>query len=736
MHKHNHVINISRRQFLIKSAGVSAGLTLGVYLSGCENKANTGTEAGPGIAGDEITRAEAFEVNAFVRIGSDNTVTVIMKHLEMGQGSHTGLATLVAEELDASWDQIKYQGAPANAKLYNNLLWGPMQGTGGSTAIANAYTQMRKAGATARFMLVAAAAQQWQVDGNEISVKAGRVFHDGSNKSANFGELAELAAQQAVPEDVLLKDPDEFTLIGSKLHRKDNREKTNGQAIYTQDIKLPGMLTALVAHPPRFGATVKSFDAGKTRRIKGVSDVVQIPNGIAVLADSFWSAKKGRDVLTIEWDNSKAFKNSSDDILADYKQLAKKEGLSARADGDTVNAFKNAATIIEAAYEYPFLAHAALEPMNCVIQINENGVEIWNGAQIQTMDQMAVAKVFGLKPEQVKINMLYAGGSFGRRGNPHSDYVVEAATIAKAINGKAPVKLVWTREDDTRAGYYRPLYYHTLKAGLDRQGKAIAWQHRVVGQSIIAGTAFEGGLVKDGVDATSVEGASNMPYAIANVQVDLHSPILPVTVQWWRSVGSTHNAFSVETFIDELAVAAKQDAVSFRRELLTQHPRHLGVMELAAEKSGWNTSLGKGRGRGIAVHESFNSYVAQVAEVTVHDDNSFSVDRVVIAVDCGVAINPDIIRAQMEGGMGFGLSAALSSKITLKDGQVEQSNFHDYTVLRLNQMPEVEVHIIKSSNPPSGVGEPATPVIAPAVANALFAATGKRFYQLPLQLSA
>ena len=421
--------------------------------------------------------------------------------------------------------------------------------------------------------------------------------------------------------------------------------------------------------------------------------------------------------------------------MADYKQLAKKDGLSARADGDTVSAFKNAATIIEAAYEYPFLAHAALEPMNCVIQINENGVEIWNGAQIQTMDQMAVAKVFGLKPEQVKINMLYAGGSFGRRGNPHSDYVVEAATIAKAINGKAPVKLVWTREDDTRAGYYRPLYYHTLKAGLDRQGKAIAWQHRVVGQSIIAGTAFEGGLVKDGIDATSVEGAANMPYAIANVQVDLHSPILPVTVQWWRSVGSTHNAFSVETFIDELAVAAKQDAVSFRRELLTQHPRHLGVMELAAEKAGWNTSLGKGRGRGIAVHESFNSYVAQVAEVTVHDDNSFSVDRVVIAVDCGVAINPDIIRAQMEGGMGFGLSAALSSKITLKDGQVEQSNFHDYTVLRLNQMPEVEVHIIKSSNPPSGVGEPATPVIAPAVANALFAATGKRFYQLPLQLS-
>ena len=735
MNKLNNVINVSRRQFLIKGAGISAGLTLGVYLSGCSDESKTGTEAGPGIAGDKIAGTEIFDVNAFVRIGTDNTVTVIMKHLEMGQGSHTGMATLVAEELDASWDQIKYEAAPANAKLYNNLFWGPVQGTGGSTAIANAYTQMRKAGATARHMLVAAAAQQWQVDADNISVKAGRVFHDGSNKSANFGELAELASQQAVPEDVLLKDPDEFTLIGSKLHRKDNREKTTGEAIYTQDIKLPNMLTALVAHPPRFGATVKSFDAGKAKQVKGVSDVVQIPNGIAVLADNFWSAKKGRDALTIEWDNSQAFKKSSDEILAEYKQLAEKEGLSARADGDTVQAFKNAAIVLEASYEYPYLAHAALEPMNCVVQINDDGAEIWNGAQIQTLDQGAVAKVLGIKPEQVKINMLYAGGSFGRRANPHSDYVVEAATIAKAINGKAPVKLVWTREDDTRGGYYRPLYYHTIKAALDKQGKPVAWQHRVVGQSIMAGTAFDG-LVKDGVDSTSVEGASNMPYTIPNIKVDLHTPILPVTVQWWRSVGSTHTAFSVETFIDELASAAKQDPVSFRRDLLKKHPRHMAVMELAAEKAGWNSPLEKGRGRGIAVHESFNTFVAQVAEVTVHDDNSFSVDRVVIAVDCGVAVNPDVIRAQMEGGMGFGLSAALSSKITLNDGQVEQSNFHDYTVLRINQMPAVEVHIVKSSEPPTGVGEPGTPVIAPAVANALFAATGQRFYQLPLQMSA
>lgn len=734
--KNDTIFNVSRRQFLIQSVSVGAGLTIGVYLAGCSDESPSMSKAGPGIAGNNIAATETFDVNAFVRIGTDNTVTVIMKHLEMGQGSHTGMATLIAEELDASWDQIKYQAAPANAKLYNNLLWGPMQGTGGSTAMANAYMQMRKAGATARHMLVAAAAQQWQVKASDIEVKNGRVSHATSNQSASFGELAELATQQTVPAEVFLKEPAEFTLIGRNIHRKDSHGKINGEAIYTQDIKLPDMLTALVAHPPRFGATVKSYNATAAKQFKGVADVVQIPTGIAVLADNFWSAKKARDALSIEWDNTQAFKKSSDEILADYKQLARKPGLLARKDGNTDNAFKNSAQVLEASYEYPYLAHAALEPMNCVVQLTNDGVEIWNGAQIQTLDQMAVAHLLDIKPEQVKINMLYAGGSFGRRANPHSDYVLEAANIAKAMNGKAPVKLVWTREDDTQAGYYRPLYYHTIKAALDKQGKPVAWQHHIVGQSIIAGTAFADGLVKNGVDQTSVEGASNLPYAIPNIQVELHSPTQPVPVQWWRSVGSTHTAFSVETFIDELATAAKQDPVDFRRTLMKDHPRHLGVMELAANKAGWNKPLAKGHGRGIAVHESFNSYVAQVAEVSVNDDKSFSVDRVVVAVDCGVAVNPDVIRAQMEGGMGFGLAAALSSKITLKDGQVQQSNFHDYTVLRMNQMPAVEVHIVTSAEPPTGVGEPATPVIAPAVANALFAATGQRFYQLPLQLMA
>ena len=745
MKKNKQVINVSRRQFLVKGVSIGAGLTLGVHLQGCSDQSSVNSNAGPGLAGNENRSNKknnaAFNANAFVRIGTDNSVTVIMKHLEMGQGSYTGMATLIAEELDASWQQIKYEAAPADPKIYNNLFWGPTQGTGGSTAIANAYTQMRKAGATARYMLVEAAAKKWQVDASEIIVKQGVLIHDATKQSANFGELAELASQQTTPESVFLKDPEDFVFIGHQSPRKDSHEKTTGQAIYTQDIKLPNMLTALVAHPPRFGATVESFDASQAKKIKGVSDVVQIPNGIAVLADNFWSAKKARDALIIKWNNDDAFKKSSDEILADYKNRAQKRGYIAKKNGNTSRAFKNAATVLEAAYEFPYLAHAAMEPMNCVVHITDEGVEIWNGAQIQTLDQAAVAKLLGIKREQVKINMLYAGGSFGRRGNPHSDYIVEAASIAKAIKKQVPVKLVWTREDDMQGGYYRPLYYHTLKAALNEQGKPVAWEHRIVGQSIITGTPFERGMLKNGIDVSSVEGAANMPYQIANMQVNLQSPKLPVPVQWWRSVGSTHTAFSVETFIDELANAAKQDALSFRRELLKNHPRHLGVMELAAKKANWNTPLkntheNKKRGRGIAIHESFNTFVAQVVEVTVNDDNSFSVDRVVIAVDCGVAVNPDIIRAQMEGGMGFGLAAALSSKITFKDGAVEQSNFHDYSVLRINQMPEVEVHIVKSALSPTGVGEPATPVIAPAVANALFAATGKRFYQLPLSLSA
>ena len=724
------VVNVSRRGFLQASAGASlyagTGLTLGLWLP---------------VANAQAPAAPAPDPNAFVRVGRDSSVTVVCKHLEMGQGSYTGLATLVAEELDAAWAQVKVEGAPADAKRYNNLLWGPSQGTGSSTAIANSWEQLRNAGAAARAMLVAAAAKQWNVPAASITVKNGVV--SGGGRTASFGDLADAAAAEAVPATVRLKDPKDWVLIGKSAPRKDSRAKSNGTAQFTQDVKLPDMLVAVVAHPPRFGARVKSFDAKSVSGVPGLRYVVEIPGGVAVVATGFWQAKKGRDALKVEWDESAAIRFSSADILAEYKSLAAKPGAVARNDGDAAKAYADSAKKVDAEFEFPYLAHAAMEPMNCVVKLSKDGCELWYGAQFQTGDQAAVAKAVGLKPEQVKINLLYAGGSFGRRANPAGDYVVEAASSARAIadGGKydVPVKLVWTREDDMQAGYYRPAYYHALKAGLDAAGNVVAWQHRIVGQSIIAGTAFEQFVVKDGVDGTSVEGASTLPYAIPNLMVDLHSPKVGVPVLWWRSVGATHNAHATEVFIDELAVAAGKDPVAFRRALLGKHPRHLAVLDLAAKEAGWGTPLpagkaGEKRARGVAVAESFATVVAQVVEVTVKG-KTFTVDRVVCAVDCGIAVNPDNVRSQMEGGIGFGLSAALYGKITLKDGVVEQSNFNDYPLLQINEMPRIDVHIVPSSNKPTGVGEPGTPVIAPAVANALAAATGQRLRNLPLRLA-
>ncbi len=568
----------------------------------------------------------------------------------------------------------------------------------------------------------------------------GVIMHAHSKRKATFGELAEAAAKLPVPEKVTLKDPKHFVYIGKRFPRKDTHAKSNGSAIFTQDIRLPGMLVAVVAHPPLFGAKMKSFDAQRAKAVKGVVDVVAVPSGVAVLAPDFWTAKKGRDVLTIEWDESSALRLSTNEIFAQYRELAAKPGTIARNDGNAEQALSSAAKHLEAEYEFPFLAHAPMEPLNCVAKVSADGCEIWNGEQAQTADQNAVAAVLGIKPEQVKINMLYAGGSYGRRASKDSDYVVEAVQIAKTIGGRAPVKLVWTREDDMRAGHYRPMYLHRVAGGLDDKGKLVAWKQRIVGQSIMAGTGFEARMVKNGVDATSVEGAQNMPYAIPNFMLDLHSPKLEVPVQWWRSVGSTHTAFAAETFIDEAAHAAGKDPVEFRRQLLTKHPRHLAVLDLAARKAGWGQPLtpgkaGEKRGRGIALHKSFNTYVAQVAEVTVYPGGRYTVDHVVCAVDCGLAVNPDVVHAQMEGGIGFGLSAALYGQITLRDGEVEQANFPDYPVVRMNEMPKVEVYIVESKEKPTGVGEPGVPPIAPAVANALFDATGQRLRKLPLRLA-
>ncbi len=730
-------VGIDRREFLKATAAAGAGLTLGFWSAAVAAQASgPGKTAGTAAAG-------GFEPNAFITIGTDNTVTVYVKHLEMGQGTYTGLPTLVAEELDCAWSQIRATGAAADASRYANLLWGSAQGTGGSTAIANSFEQYRQAGAAARAMLVSAAAKQWNVPVDSVKVRSGVVFHANGRK-ATFGELASAAAREPVPANVKLKDPKDFVYIGKHVPRTDSKAKSNGTAQFTQDVKLPNMLTAVVAHPPRFGGRFKTYDAAGASKVPGVRHVIEVPNGIAVVATSFWSAKLGRDALKIEWDDASGFKGSSDDLLAEYRRLAGTPGKIARNDGDAVKTIDGAAKKFEATYEFPYLAHAAMEPMNCVVRLDANACEVWNGEQFQTGDQHAIAQVVGLKPEQVKLNMLYAGGSFGRRANPASDYLIEAAVIAKAIAAKGkpsvPVKLVWTREDDMRGGYYRPAYLHALRAGVDGSGNVAGWQHRIVGQSILAGTPFEKMMVKDGIDATSVEGASTLPYEIPDLVVELHTPTVGVPVLWWRSVGSTHTAFSTETFIDELAQAAGKDPVAFRKGMLGRHPRHLGVLELAATKAGWGTPLAPGRagekrGRGVAVHESFNTFVAQVAEVSVGKDGAFRVDRVVCAVDCGLAVNPDVVRAQMEGGIGFGLSAALYARITLKDGVVEQSNFDEYPLLRINEMPVVEVHIVPSTEKPTGVGEPGVPVIAPAVANALAAATGQRLRALPLKLA-
>ncbi len=706
--------NVSRREFF-KASGA---LVLAVSL--------------PVRAQDK----PGFAPNAFVRIDADNTVTVIVKHLEMGQGTYTGLPTLVAEELDADWAQIRAEGAPADAKRYNNLSWGEAQGTGGSSSLPNSYEQMRKAGAAARAMLVRAAAEKWNVPAEQITVAKGVVSHAKTKKRAKFGELAAAAATQTVPADVKLKEPKDFVLIGkATLPRTDAAAKSTGAAIFTQDIKLPEMLTAVVIHPPRFGAKLARFDAAKAQEMRGVEAVVAfetpVRSGVAVLAYDYWTAKKAREAVVVEWDETNALRLGSAQIMAEYKRLADTPGTVARKQGDVEAALKASAKTFAAAYEFPYLAHAAMEPMNCVVRLAADACEIWHGEQFQTVDQMALAKFLGLQPDQVKLNMVFAGGSFGRRANPHSDFLLEAAAIAKAIKGLAPVKLVWSREDDMRAGYYRPMYYHALEAGVDAAGNLTAWRHVIVGQSILAGTAFESMMVKEGIDATSVEGAANLPYGVENLLVQLHSPQIGVPVQWWRSVGATHTAFSTECFLDDIARGTGQDPFELRRTLLEKHPRHKGTLELAAKQAGWGKPLPKDRARGIAVHESFDTVVAQVVDISRRKDG-VHIERVVCAVDCGVAVNPNIVAMQMESGIGFGLSAALMGAITLKDGAVEQSNFHDYPVLRMNQAPRIEVHIVPSAEKPTGVGEPATPVIAPALANALAALGGKPVRSLPL----
>jgi isoquinoline 1-oxidoreductase beta subunit len=719
-----HIRNVSRRD-LIKGG---AALTLAIYLPGREAWAARSSDKA-----SEAPKAPPFEANAFVRIDADNFVTVISKHLEMGQGVYTGLATLLADELDADWNQVRVEGAPADSTRYQNLGM-HMQGTGGSNSMANSFTQYREAGAAARAMLVAAAAAQWQVPAGEITVTRGVLRHAGG-KQAKFGELVELAASQPVPAAVKLKDAAQFNYIGHSMGRTDALVKTDGSATYTADLVLPDMLVACVARPPRFGARVRGFDAAPAQAVAGVVAVLPFEtpmcNGVAVLAKDFWTAKKGRDALKVDWDESHAFRRSSAELFDSYRKLAATPGKVVHNQGDVTAALKRAARVIEATYQVPFLAHAAMEPLDCIAQLSADGCEIWNGVQQQSVDQTNLGKFLGLPPEKIKINMLYAGGSFGRRGNQYSDYQLEAVAIARAHGKGVPIKLVWTREDDMRAGYYRPAYLHAFQAGLDRGGSIMAWQHRIVGQSVLGDGIFSKNMVKDGIDATSIEGAANLPYLMSNMRVELHTAPPEVPVLYWRSVGSSHNAYVTEAFFDEVVRAAGKDPLELRRILLDDKPRHLTVLNMAVQKADWDKPLPPGRARGFAVHESFGTYVAQVVEVARQGDG-IHIERVVCAVDCGLAITPNVIVAQMESGILFGLSAACSGAISFKDGAVEQSNFNDYPILRINETPKIEVYVAASDAKVSGVGEPGVPPIAPALCNAILALTGKPVRTLPL----
>jgi isoquinoline 1-oxidoreductase subunit beta len=663
----------------------------------------------------------------FIRIEPDGWVTVVSKHIEVGQGTHAGLAAMVAEELDADWDKVRVAQAPANATVYANKSMG-VQGTGGSSAIANSWDQLRTTGAAARAMLVEAAATRFGVAAGELAVKDGVVSHARSGKSATFADLLPAAAKLKPPQSPALKDPKEFTLIGTdRVRRKDSAVKSNGAARYTQDVHLPNMLTAMVAHSPRFGGKVKSFDASAARQVPGVVDVFQIPTGVAVVAQNTWAARQGRDAVQAQWDDAKAERISSDTLMTHYRAIAAGQSASNvkwQSFATRGGPFAEQPTDLVATYDFPYLAHAPMEPMNCVAEIGGGKQKLTLGSQTPTLDQLNTAMVIGALPGSVEVETLFAGGSFGRRTNFKSDFVRECAEIAKHVGGGRPVKLVWTREDDMQAGYYRPLTHHALRVSLGPDGLPAAWRHRVVTQSILKGAPMPMGF-----DDTTVEGAKGSPYYAAASALDAQVAMVDVGVPvlWWRSVGATHNAFVMEHTVDQLARKAGKDPVDYRRAIYAKAgpaaARHLATLNLAAEKAPWGKPA-DGYTQGVAVHESFGTVVAQIADVKLVN-GAPRVGRVVTAIDCGIPISPDQIAAQMEGGTCLGLAAALYGAIDLKDGVVQQKNFDGYRVLRMDEAPLVETHIVPSTRPPSGVGEPGTPVIGPAVANALLAMTGK-----------
>ncbi|MEA3395006.1 MAG: xanthine dehydrogenase family protein molybdopterin-binding subunit [Pseudomonadota bacterium] len=716
---------LPRRSFL-KLAG-AGGLALGLYPS----LANAQAPAAAGLKPFE-------QPTAFVQIAANGDVTVTINRLEFGQGVQTALPMILAEELDADWAKVRSQHG-SNNPAYADPLFG-MHLTGGSTAIKHSYTQYRELGARARAMLLAAAAARWNVDVKTLRTQAGWVLGSGGRK-ASYGELAEAAMSQPVPEKVTLKNPKDFRIIGKPTTRLDAKAKSSGQQNFGIDVHLPGQLTAVIARPPVFGAKIASLEDGAARAVPGVKVVLRVPldrgaEGVAVVAEGYWQAKLGRDALKLQWDTSGVEKVDSDKQLAQYRELAGQTG-PRHFDADMAP-LANAPHTLEAEFVFPYLAHAPMEPLNCTVQIGDNGAELWVGSQMPGLDGMAAARVLGFKPEQIKVNVQTAGGGFGRRAIATSDYVVEACTIAKAARAagfNVPVRTLWSREDDIKGGYYRPMHLHRARIGFDAQGQVLAWDHTLVGQSIISGTFFEGMMVKNGIDATAIEGMRE-PYPLP-MRLTVHHPKLNVPVLWWRSVGSTHTAYVMETLIDEIARATKQDPVAYRMKLIgDKHPRHRAALQLAVEKSGYGKkALPQGRAWGVAVHESFNTVVAYVVEASVKDGKPV-LHRVTAGVHCNLAVNPRTVEAQIQGAALMGLATCLpGAAITLKDGEVQQSNFGDYAVPRITDMPQITVHVVPSADAPTGMGEPGLPPLAPAFANAIARLTGKTPRELPFKLA-
>jgi len=705
---------VGRREFLKKSATGGAGLVIGLYLPGKYEA----------LAG--VPPKDPAIMNAWVQIAPDDTTTLFVDKSEMGQGINTALAMILAEELDLDWKKIKTVFAPA-APQYFNPVFG-LQGTGGSTSVRGSWEPLAKAGAAAREMLIAVAAKKWNVEPSACHTENSAVVNTASGKRLGYGALAGDAAKLPLPASPKPKSAKDYKLVGKPTKRIDSKEKVTGKAEFGIDVRQGDMLHAVVARCPVFGGTVKSFDDTKAKAVRGVKNVVQVSTGVAVVADNTWSAMEGRNALQIAWDEGANAKNSSEAIRKLYQGRMEQTGVIARKEGDADSAMGSAARKIEAVYEVPFLAHATMEPMNCTADVRADGCDIYAPTQFQTFAQMTGAKITGLKPEQVRIHTTYLGGGFGRRAE--QDFIAEAVELSKAIG--APVQVTWSREDDMQHDFYRPTVMVKFWAGLDGAGKVGAWKARIVGPSIMS--RFFPGSVKNGLDDTATEGIATLKYDVPNFLVEYLLTESGVPVGFWRSVGNSHNGYIAECFVDEMAKAAGKDPFEFRRALLAKDARQRGVLELAAEKAGWSKPPAAGGYRGIAVVESFGSYVAEVAEISIdRKARSLQVHRVVAAVDCGRHVNPETIRAQIEGGIIYGLTAVLKGEITIANGRVEQSNFNDYDMLRLNEAPQIEVHIMPSNDGPGGIGEPGTPPIAPAVCNAIFAATGRPVRRLPIR---